>query len=92
MCPPTARAGSANILDMRMNDLLKYLIALEASSGVLYPTYPMRRAGKYLTSVTGNFEKCLRTSSSENFGGSPRTNMREVSIAMLDRVLHAERM
>lgn len=40
----------------------------------------MRRCGKNLTSVTGNLEKCLRTSSSVNLGGSPRTKMREDSM------------
>ena len=40
----------------------------------------MRRCGKNLTSVTGNLEKCLRTSSSVNLGGRQRTKMREDSI------------
>lgn len=34
----TGLADSTDILDMRMYDLLKYLMALEASSGVLNPT------------------------------------------------------
>jgi hypothetical protein len=43
----------------------------------------MRRWGKNLTSVTGNLAKCLRTSSSVNRGGSPRTNIRDDSIAVV---------
>jgi hypothetical protein len=43
----------------------------------------MRRWGKNLTSVTGNLAKCLRTSSSVNRGGRPRTNIRDDSIAVL---------
>jgi len=70
---PTGRAISARILLIRIKDLLNHLTALDASCGVLYPTKPIWRSGKYFTSVIGNFAKCFRTSSSVNLGGRPLT-------------------
>lgn len=78
----TGRASSTPIFDIRMNDRLKYLTALAASSGVLYPMYPILRCAINFASVTGNFPpKCFLNSSSDIVGGSPLTNMREDSMA-----------
>lgn len=73
----TGLAISTQILDIRINVLLKYLTAAAASSAVLYPTYPIRLLGISFASVTAPcFAKCDLKSVSVNFGGSPRTKMR----------------
>lgn len=73
----TGLAISTQILDIRINVLLKYLTAAVASSAVLYPTYPIRLLGISFASVMAPcFAKCDLKSVSVNFGGSPRTNMR----------------
>jgi len=76
---PTGLAISTAILDMWMNDLLKYLTALSASSGDLKPTYPIRRFWISLTSVMGaNLPKCSLKSFSVNLlGGRFLMNIRE---------------
>lgn len=78
----TGLASSTAILDIRINDLSKYLTAFVASLWVLYPTYPIRRWGINLASVTGeSFEKCFLKSSALKFGGSPRIKILETSIS-----------
>jgi len=80
----TGRASSTPILDIRMNDLLKYLTAFAASSGLLYPTYPILRCGINFASVIVCFAaKCFLKSSSEMEGGSPLTKIREETIVLL---------
>jgi hypothetical protein len=80
----TGRAISTLILDIRMKDLLKYLTALAASSGFLYPTYPILRCGINFASVIVCFTaKCFLKSSSEIEGGRPLTKIREEAIVIL---------
>jgi hypothetical protein len=68
-----------------MNDLLKYFTAFWASSGVLYPTYPIRRCGISFASVTACLEeKCFLNSSSEIVGGKPLINILEDSISAVE--------
>lgn len=65
-----------------MKDLLKYFTAFWASSGVLYPTYPMRRCGISFASVMACLEeKCFLNSSSEIVGGKPLMKILEDSIS-----------
>lgn len=67
-----------------MKVLLKYLTAFCASSGVLYPTYPMRRCGISFASVIACLEeKCFLNSSSEIVGGKPLMKIREDSISAI---------
>lgn len=77
----TGRASSTPILDMRMNVRLKYLTALAASSGVLYPTYPILRCAINFASVMGDCAlKCFLKSSSEMAGGRPLMKILEDSM------------
>jgi len=77
---------------MRMNELLKYLTACDASSGLLYPQYPNRLAGKSLTSVMVPFAaKVFLNSSSVSDGGRPRTNMREEAMIQVSFVIRGGR-